>query len=96
MLLSPPFPYCSFGPPNDTVYSALFTLIQRQGIQERTVDVWGALQADGVRLSPHLFSSLFAGEGAGEQSQSWWHWCKQAAVLYVQPCLGQWSEMPCR
>lgn len=55
-------PLYSFGPPNDTVYSALLTLIQRQGIQERTVDVWGALQADGVRLSPHLFSSLFAGE----------------------------------
>lgn len=55
----------SFGPPNDTVYSALLTLIQRQGIQERTVDVWGALQADGVRLSPHLFSSLFAGEREG-------------------------------
>lgn len=59
-------PRCrSFGPPNDTVYSALLTLIQRQGIQERTVDVWSAIQADGVRLSPHLFSSLFAGRGAG-------------------------------
>ncbi len=33
------------------------------------MDVWGALQADGVRLSPHLFSSLFAGELEGSKEQ---------------------------
>ena len=52
----------SFGPPNDNVYTALLTLIQRQAIPERAVDVWTAVKQDGVRQSPHLFSSLFAGE----------------------------------
>ncbi|KAL4457635.1 hypothetical protein ABPG75_012500 [Micractinium tetrahymenae] len=55
----------SCGPPNDTVYAALLTLIQRQGIQERAVDVWTAVKQDRVRKSPHLFSSLFAACTAG-------------------------------
>ncbi|EFN58573.1 hypothetical protein CHLNCDRAFT_140730 [Chlorella variabilis] len=50
----------SFGPPNDTVYTSLLTLIQRQAIQERAVDVWTAVKQDGVRQTPHLYSSLFA------------------------------------
>lgn len=54
---------CSFGPANDTVYAALLTLIQRQAIQERAVDVWTAVREDGVRQSPHLLSALFAGAG---------------------------------
>ena len=50
----------SHGPPNDQVYTALLTLIQRQALQERAVDVWTAIKADGVRQSPHLLSALFA------------------------------------
>ncbi|PSC72603.1 pentatricopeptide repeat-containing mitochondrial isoform B [Micractinium conductrix] len=50
----------SFGPANDNVYAAVLTLVQRQGIQERAVDVWTAVLQDGVRQTPHLFSSLFA------------------------------------
>ena len=53
---------CSHGAPSDNVYvyAALLTLIQRQGLQERAVEVWAAIKADGVQLSPHIFSSLFA------------------------------------
>lgn len=47
------------------MYAAVLTLVQRQGIQERAVDVWTAVLQDGVRQTPHLFSSLFAGARVG-------------------------------
>ncbi|KAL4857943.1 Protein Rf1 [Chlorella vulgaris] len=50
----------SYGPANDTVYSSLLTFVQRQGIQERAVDVWAAVKQDGVKPTPHILSALFA------------------------------------
>lgn len=53
------------GPLNDTVYTANFMLLTRQGIPERAVDVWRAAQQDGAPMTPHLFSALFAACTAG-------------------------------
>lgn len=54
------------GPLNDTTYTALLKLVTRQGIADRAVDVWRAAQQDGVALTPHLFSALFAACAAGQ------------------------------
>ena len=55
----------SRGPLNDTVYTTLLKLITRHGMAERAVDVWRAAQQDGVVLSSHIFSALFAACAAG-------------------------------
>jgi pentatricopeptide repeat protein len=55
----------SRGPLNDITYAALLAFVTRQGIAERAIDVWTAALQDGVALSPHLFSSLFAACTAG-------------------------------
>lgn len=51
--------------PNDTVFTALLMLCTRAGIADRAVDVWTAVQEDGVPFSPHLFSALFKACTAG-------------------------------
>ena len=54
-----------YGPVNDHTYAALLSLITRQGIPSRTIDVWTAALQDGIPLSPHIFSSLFSACAAG-------------------------------
>ena len=54
-----------YGPLNDHTYAALLSLVTRQGIPARTIDVWTAALQDSIPLSPHIFSSLFAACAAG-------------------------------
>lgn len=89
-LARPNFPALSsrsLGPPNDTVYTSLLTLIQRQSMPERAADVWTAVKADGVRQTPHIFSSLFAACAPGASPA-----LVEAALEAADAMQAQWAE----
>ncbi|GMH40776.1 hypothetical protein BSKO_08680 [Bryopsis sp. KO-2023] len=55
------------GSPGAMVYSSLLTFCGRHGIPERAIDVWNAMQEDGVRPNCHIYSAALTSCSLGSQ-----------------------------